>query len=82
MTDSDKYFIDTNVLLYATIESLGFFKKANNVLLEYENLYFSKQVILEYINNMTSNKIIKNIKYNEMFESIRKFNKIIDIYNR
>ena len=47
--------------------------------MQYENLYFSKQVILEYINNLTSNKIIQNIEYNEIFKSIREFNNIINL---
>ena len=79
MTDSDKIFIDTNVLIYHSFKSLGFYNIAKSVLFEYNNLYFSRQVILEFINNFSNGKIIKIVNYEQVNKAINSFQKVIKL---
>jgi len=56
-----KYFIDTNILIYATFPEIDkYYNNANKILIENNNLFISNQIILEYINVSTNNKMFKN----------------------
>jgi predicted nucleic acid-binding protein len=81
MTDSNKYFVDTNVLLYATFKNLGYYDIANKTLMQYSNLYISKQVIYEFINISLNRKILKSVnadKVNEYLNAFTTFTNLID----
>lgn len=79
MTGSDKFFVDTNVLLYATYKNLGHYDAAYEALIKYPNLYLSKQVIYEYINISLNRKILKRVNPGKVKEYITAFTQFIKL---
>lgn len=53
-------FLDTNILIYASIPDHEYYKRVIKIFEEKENLYISNQVVLEYIQVMTSKKFFDN----------------------
>jgi predicted nucleic acid-binding protein len=78
MTD---YFIDTNVLIYASIENHIHKQKALELLKLNNNFYISNQVILEYIAVITDTKKTggEAINNNIAIQNIDKFLQFINI---
>lgn len=77
-----KYFIDTNILIYSTIENHIHNKTAQKLLLSYDNLYISNQIIQEYINTITDKKKIGvDIDLKTAFNNIDTFLNFIRIVN-
>jgi len=53
-------FIDTNILIYSTLEDdLKKNEAANKILNEKPNLFISNQIIFEYINSVTDNALFE-----------------------
>jgi len=58
ITQFEKCFIDTNVLIYASYEVFDFHKTAIEALKSMYDFYVNRQVFLEFYNVSTSNKVL------------------------
>ncbi len=79
----EKYFIDTNIFIYASFKDMSEYEKSvsilNNPIGDY---YISNQVINEYFSVSTNSKIFKKpLNSNEAIENIKHFLKAVKIVN-
>ena len=78
MMEDKTLFIDTNILVYASLENSPFYQIAKNKILEFSynnyELWISRQVIREYL-SVISKALILEIDYNinDVINSIEKF---------
>ncbi len=64
----DKYFLDTNILIYAVFNNFDYSKTAKNIFFKYKNLYTSRQVLHEVYGFINSLPLKNRQKVTEYLE--------------
>ena len=86
MDDRRGVFVDTNILIYASIRSSPFHQLAHDAIrgLEKENaeLFISRQVLREYLASMTRpDMLTKELSRASVIEAIRHFEEDFTVFN-
>lgn len=68
-------FLDTDILIYSSFpEYTHYCNKAHEMILFYDNLYVSNQILLDYIHTVTSFKLFdKPLEMKEALDNVEKY---------
>ena len=86
MDDNRKVFIDTNILIYASLKESPFHQASKECLEKLQNqevvLVISRQVLREYLSAMTRpNTITMELQHEEIIQAIRNFEEDFIVLN-